>query len=96
MTDLINPQTAQHIAVPFFERCRDIFRDRERIKIEWTAPDYKRISILGGLFEFESGERKTFIIEGPPGFCRAALRELRSAGGEIKAIGKSRVVEWDG
>ena len=87
---IINPQTCAQITVPFFIRLIDRFRDYERIKIEWTSSDFKRISILWGFYKFESGERKTFIIEGPPGFCSAALREIRNkalnTGGEVKLL----------
>lgn len=90
MAIVIDPKTTS-IAVPVISRLIDRFRRQERIKIEWTSPDYERYSLLWGLFEWESGERKTIIIEGPPGFCSAALKELYGVGGKVSLIDRVKM-----
>ena len=85
MATLITPKSTK-LAVPFFTRILDKFRNQERITVEWTSPNYEKVVLLWGLFEWESGERRIFIIEGRPGFCSAALKELYRIGGNIDRL----------
>lgn len=64
----------------------DIFRPEERLKVEWTSPDYEKRSFLWGMYFYERGERRTLMVEGKSGTCVAKLREL-SASGTIQHIG---------
>lgn len=77
---IITPAVLQsgELAYNFFSKFVDTFRPKERITIEYRGPNYECISFFWGLLEVESGEKKTIIIEGPPGFCSAALKYLET------------------
>jgi hypothetical protein len=85
LATLTTPNTTK-FAVPFFTRILDKFRNQERITVEWTSPNNENVYLLWALFEWKSGERRIFIIEGHPGFCSAALKELYRAGGNIDQL----------
>lgn len=65
-----------NVTMKLFDKFLDRFRPDELVKLEVTSPDYKRISIVWGLYEFEKGERRTIYIYGPKGFINAALKQL--------------------
>uniref|UniRef100_A0A831XFF7 Uncharacterized protein n=1 Tax=Geobacter metallireducens TaxID=28232 RepID=A0A831XFF7_GEOME len=91
MPTLLTPATipAALEGLGLFTKIADAFRPEEQLKIEWTSPDYEKISILWGLFKRERGQRMTFEIKGKPGFCAAVVRELSSTG-NIQIIGQPR------
>lgn len=60
------------------ERFVDLFAARQRLRIIVTSDGYRELRILGGLIEFSAGSKREFLIEGPPGFCEAWAKNLRS------------------
>ncbi len=77
---IITPAVLQggELSYNFFSKFVDTFRPKERIAIEYKGPNYECISFFWGQLEVESGEKKTIIIEGPPGFCNATLKYLET------------------
>lgn len=71
---------AANIILPFAQRFVDMFKPDEEICIEWTSPQFERRSYLWGLFVAERGERRSFVVRGKPGFCKAVLQELQTNG----------------
>ena len=64
----------------------DTVRQKERLRVVWTSPDYKEVDILWGAFHFEAGEKREFIIEGGPAFCEAVMTNLRDSGGQLEVF----------
>jgi hypothetical protein len=64
----------------------DTFLPKERITIEYRGPSYERVSLLWGLFDIETGEKKTIIIEGPPGFCKAAVKYMENMSAQLEIL----------
>lgn len=87
---LLTPQTMT-IALGLIDKFMDNFRADEQIILEYTSPDYERVTILWGLFEWEQGCRKTITIQGPKGFCNAVLKELESNRGMLKMLAKEKI-----
>lgn len=87
---LLTPQILP-MAIGLFDKLLDKVRADEKIYLEYTSPDYERITILWGLFEWESGCRKTFVIEGPKGFCNAVLKELERNNGTLKMLAREKI-----
>lgn len=83
MTPANLPQIVENLGI--LARIKDFFQPEEHLKIEWTSPDYRRLSLLYGLIEYERGERRTFSVQGKPGFCAAVVRDL-STDGIIHAV----------
>lgn len=77
---------AAGIAVPVLTQVKDLFRPDETIQVEWTAPDYTRVTICWGLYTYERGQKQTFIIKGKPGFCAAVLADLRQNGRVLQQL----------
>lgn len=85
---LLNPETIKKgsIAYGFLNKLFDLLSKKERIKVIFTSPDFKEIDILWGLFHFQKGEKKEFIIEGSKGFCEAVLKNLEQGGGKLENL----------
>lgn len=95
MTTTITPTTVSKgtIAYSFISKLIDRFRPKERIKVVWTGPNYSKVVVLWGLFEYEGGEKREFLIEGPQGFCDAVLKELRHNSGSLKVLNRHLIHE---
>jgi hypothetical protein len=85
---LITPKTfvAVRAAYGFIQRFSDVFRKEETLRIIATGPDYVEVAVLWGLVHFERGEKKEFIIKGPPGFCKAVLEQMKLQGSNLKIL----------
>lgn len=77
-------------AIPLWLKVVELFRVEQEVRVEWTAPGYKKteISILWGAlaFSIESGERRTFVISGKKSFCDAVVKQLSKDGNVISAV----------
>lgn len=83
---LITPETVQEglkitgkafeVASNFF----DIFRKQQTCLIEWTSPNYMKVTVAWGFFELQKGEHRIFEIKGKPAFVKAVSRTLQSNG----------------
>jgi len=80
LPEVITKQTVGDVSVPLTAKLLDLVRSDQELVIEWTAPNYRRIELLWGLFRYESGERRTLTIKGKPGYCDAVIKELRANG----------------
>lgn len=80
---------AANIAIPVLAKVVDIFKKDETITVEWTAPNFQRVTVCWGLITFERGERRTFVIQGKPGFCAAIIANLQENGQILRQLPQS-------
>ncbi len=68
-------------AISLWTKVKDVFSSNEEVRIELVSPNYRNVKVLWGLFQYEQGERKTFIIRGKPGFCSQVVAHLQAKQG---------------
>jgi hypothetical protein len=71
------------------DKLLDIFKERQRIRLIVTSPDYCELRICWGLVEFTKGSKREFLIEGGPGLCEAAVRFLEGSKRTVNIISRS-------
>lgn len=81
--DQIRCVARPRVGLLYLRQLLDVFRPQERIAIEYRGPNYERVCFFWGLFDIASGEKQTLIIEGPPGFCQAAVAYLMTSGPDL-------------
>lgn len=58
-----------------------LIKEKQQVRIIWTAPNYKEFVLLWGAFTYTSGEKREFLVEGTEWFCEKVSTHLFTSGG---------------
>lgn len=64
----------------------NVIGEKHEFRIICTSPDYKEVNILWGLYRWEEGEKKEFVIRGTESYIQSITSSLMDEKFDVKYI----------